>query len=893
MTTLSFTSIWVLGIGLATLSVPASAQDAPSKDPPQRPSSPSAQDPEAGPDTIIVTGVRQSLEEARSIKRDSTQFVDAVVASDIGSLPDATVAESLARISGVQLDRGIGEGTSIAIRGLRENVILYNGRELFDPTGRGGSGIDELAGSTYGLLALVPSELVSKLEVTKLAGADQIAGALGGIVDIHTRRPLDNKGFHVTASAGGIYDTLPGKMGYELFGMVSDTMADDSFGYLISVTATSRHIAEQGLSSFSGYGAFTTDGIRRTGHGDVRAQQISDDRKKLGATAVLQWRPSDRLELVADLFYSRLTSDRDRYWLAFSPISGLSNPVFSENDVLVAGTARTTPNTNASFFDIKNEIWSSALTANYEVSDSLKLSGQVAFGNSVAKSTRNYVRLNLPNSAAAPIKFDLRSGKFGSYDFSAFDLTDPSNMIFSLYYDDGRRVETGNLQARADLEYEFDSSFLKSFEVGGRYEKLESKVRPHNALLRPNLPVGAVFPKYVDIFSNKDFASGQFAGLPRDYLAGVEATIGSCKNFTAFPVISQDPACLNPSQSISSLGSTYDINEQFFNGYAKLNVETQLSFAKLEGNAGVRYVGRKLESIGNVLKGNSVTPTTFRRNDTDFLPSVVAKFTFDNGLIARFGYAKVLSYPSTASLNNGVALNNDAVFQGGVQTQPGSGNGGSPDLNPYKATQFDASLEYYFGNEALISVGAFYKDVGSFVVSTLTPERYNNIDYVIRRATNGENGKVKGIEILYQQPFTFLPAPFDGFGALATYSYIDSKTPIKDSNGHSVTFPGLSKNNINLVAYYEKGPINFRVAYNWRDAYFVTLNGTSGNGVYNDSYQDLSATLRYNITDKIEVRLEGINLLNSQQRAYDGFSEALVTNTVYGRVFKFGVSASF
>ncbi|MGO4862832.1 hypothetical protein ACTP2L_04465, partial [Campylobacter jejuni] len=89
-----------------------------------------------------------------------------------------------------------------------------------DSTGRGGAGIDELGGSTYGLLALVPSELVSQLQVTKLAGSDQIAGALGGIVDINTRKPLDNKGFHITASAGGVYDALPEKTGYEVFGLV-------------------------------------------------------------------------------------------------------------------------------------------------------------------------------------------------------------------------------------------------------------------------------------------------------------------------------------------------------------------------------------------------------------------------------------------------------------------------------------------------------------------------------------------------------------------------------------------------------------------------------------------------------------------------------------------------
>ena len=135
---------------------------------------------------VIVTGIRESLNKARDIKRESAQFVDAIVADDIGKLPDRNVAESLARVSGVQVDRGIAEGTSVSVRGLRQNVYLFNGRQIIDPTGRGGVGLETLGTSTYGLLALVPSELISRLELTKLASSDQISGALGGIVDVQT-----------------------------------------------------------------------------------------------------------------------------------------------------------------------------------------------------------------------------------------------------------------------------------------------------------------------------------------------------------------------------------------------------------------------------------------------------------------------------------------------------------------------------------------------------------------------------------------------------------------------------------------------------------------------------------------------------------------------------------
>ncbi len=164
----------------------ATAQDAPA---------PSTTEQQAQTlDAVSVVGIRGSLEASRDLKRDSAQIVDAIVADDIGKLPDTNVAESLGRVAGVQLERGMGEGSDILVRGLKENVLLYNGRQIVDATGRGGNGLDQLATSTYGLLSLVPSELISRLEVTKLAGADQLSGGLGGIVDIHTRHAPPESG---------------------------------------------------------------------------------------------------------------------------------------------------------------------------------------------------------------------------------------------------------------------------------------------------------------------------------------------------------------------------------------------------------------------------------------------------------------------------------------------------------------------------------------------------------------------------------------------------------------------------------------------------------------------------------------------------------------------------
>ena len=250
----------------------------------------------------------------------------------------------------------------------------------------------------------------------------------------------------------------------------------------------------------------------------------------------------------------------------------------------------------------------------------------------------------------------------------------------------------------------------------------------------------------------------------------------------------------------------------------------------------------------------------------------------------------MVAFPNTEDLNNGVTLNNNAVFDSnGVQTSPGTGSGGAPDLDPFKATQYDLSLEWYYGGQGLLSAGLFYKDVSTFIVQRQSAETYNNVNYLVLRKINGDKAKVKGVELLAQVPFSGM---FDGFGVVATYTWIDSETPITDINGSALTFPGLSKNNANLIGYYENGPFGIRVAYNWRDEYLVGLSAAS-TGIYNDTYKDLSASMSYDFSDRLSLKVEGNNLLDSEQRTFDGYAEGLRTNVVFGRSYKASLTYRF
>ena len=151
---------------------------------------------------VVVTGVRASIEGAQEIKQNSLEIVDAVVAEDIGKLPDNTVAEALQRVTGVQITRNRAEADRVLIRGLPNIVTTLNDRQIFTTTGRGIA------------LADIPADLLKSVEVYKTQAADQFAGGLIGAINVDLRRPFDFDGLEAAVSARGVYsenteDTSP------------------------------------------------------------------------------------------------------------------------------------------------------------------------------------------------------------------------------------------------------------------------------------------------------------------------------------------------------------------------------------------------------------------------------------------------------------------------------------------------------------------------------------------------------------------------------------------------------------------------------------------------------------------------------------------------------------
>jgi TonB-dependent receptor len=229
-------------------------------------------------------------------------------------------------------------------------------------------------------------------------------------------------------------------------------------------------------------------------------------------------------------------------------------------------------------------------------------------------------------------------------------------------------------------------------------------------------------------------------------------------------------------------------------------------------------------------------------------------------------------------------------------TTNNTGSRGNPNLKPFEATQYDATLEWYFGEASILSGALFRKEVSSFTVVTVTQEFVPGFSerfglFNISQPQNGSDGSVQGLEINYQQAFRSLPSFFKNFGVQANYTYADSQTPLIDELTQSrLPLPGLSKNSYSLVGYYDDRRFSARLAYTHRSQYlFQVQQALNGGSRFNDSFGQLDASASFNITAAARLTLEAQNLTKSVNRQYDGVETRLSNSALEDQRIYFGL----
>lgn len=923
----------------------AFAADKPA-DPPAAPQTTPAPAPAPSEDQsgdIVITGFRASLNKALDVKRDSVASVDAIVAEDIAKFPDQNLAESLQRIPGISIQRDAGEGRSITVRGLGSQFtrVRLNGLETV-ATSTDGAAANRDRAFDFNVFA---SELFNSLVVHKTAEASLDEGSLGAVVDLNTGNPLGGKrGFTIVGSAQASYNDLSKNWGPRVAGLIGWKSPDGTIGISISGAYSKTDNLELGnntvrwaqarFDSVNGTPCFYSSNVSNVAVANAggfyrpsaacdqaglsmhpripRYGEVAHRRERLGLTGSFQWQPNDSTKISIDGLWSRFKEDREEKWGEVLLRSNersidLLNPVYDSNNTMVSGTLNDAwVRTEHYLRQSKTTFYQFGGSWDQSIGDKFRFTLLGGFSKSNADIPVE-TTIILDDRDAQGYKFDYTNSRSPLLTFGT-SVSDPANFQLAEIRD--RPSNVTNKFRTAALRTEWDVTDGFQIKAGGVYRRFDFIVKAfqRDTAVCGNggvdLVLGTLACSTSATFGPAAIYGFPATGLTEGFTLG---NAGQPSGNTNSWVIANIPAAAAFTKLYSrtptlDVGNNRSVTEEVKGGYLEFDAKGEILGIKYALNAGVRFARTDQSSTGI----NSGVTATVKRSYDDWLPSVNLAIYPAKNVIIRAAVADVMTRPTLGSLTPGGSadgFNYRVTF-------------GNPQLDPYRATAYDLSFEYYFAPGSIFSVALFKKNVKSFPVSAsitnatftstglpasvlaasspafLNPAQQSQPIWTITTTVNGTGASLKGAEISLQLPFRFLPGSLKNLGILANATFVDSSAtysvqgpaitacvpPANPASacafGPLVTFNrtgtlfGLSKRSYNATLYYEDKKFSARASVSYRGPY---VDQNSGTGNVFEGYNralNIDASVRYRVTDFLEFSIEGTNLTDDYRDRY-------------------------
>ncbi|ALL12262.1 TonB-dependent receptor [Caulobacter henricii] len=691
-----------------------------------------------------------------------------------------------------------------------------------------------------------------------------------------------------------------------------------------------------------------------------RYGRLEYNQKRLGVTGSLQWRPTDNSTLTLDTLFADFTNDRDETYLeiiSFSrsgqglPQTDVVNFTADAKGHLIKGTFDDVDaRVEYRHDDLNTEFFQNVLTYDTKIGDKGKL--VVTYGQ--ARSIQN-------NPVQTTFSFERYNSDGYSYDYSndprlpsfnyGFDPTNPANYQYSnssalgdpslLRMRPSKAVNTFKT-FRFDFDYQVadwlkvrTGATFKEYGFNSWEKRNFSRVIPGGtgfvAEAAFPLPAGVTVADVSRLITGFGRGLDMPAGTPTSWIA---PDLDKLKT-----VLGYDCNCINNNgdfrlSTLNQLGALREIAEKDTSYYLQGDFDRDIGSIPVRGNIGVRWVKTEQNALGHYNTGSTtvatVTPVgtlsqtvptdafqTTSRSYTNTLPSMNLSAQPMENFFVRFAAAKVMTRPQLQNLTPGFTANSQSA-----QTL----TRGNPNLNPMLANNLDLGFEWYPDRETLFSLGLFQKDIKSFIQTTAVAVPYSETGLPNNLLTNGntpdtlftvtsqqntKGGKLKGYEISLQRPFTFLPAPFDGFGGIVNYTRVKSDIEYVISNptfggtprvqltpAVMVTQPllNLSPEAYNGTLYYEKAGFKARVSASYRDPYLIQVAPSATN---NNDVRIKQKTLNVDTQVSYEfknftITLEGINLTDQFDSKVDDSVRQISEEYVhFGRQYYLGVKYKF
>ncbi|MBI3349994.1 MAG: TonB-dependent receptor [Burkholderiales bacterium] len=868
-------------------------------------------------ETVTVTGIRKGIEAAISVKRNSDSIVEAISAEDIGKLSDSSIAESIARLPGLTAQRVNGRAQEVQIRGLAGQfaTTLLNGREQVSTGDNRSAEFDQY-----------PSELLSGVTIYKTPDAALVGQGLSGTIDLQTVRPLSFSGRTMAVNLRGEKNSLgrlnPGAAGdkgsrfsFSYVDQFADRTVGVALGYArLDSPNQNNYFRNWGYPQGSGtIGANTYNDVRVPGGVQLRNESASQ--KRNGLMGVLQWKPSKDFETLVDVYHS--TYERNALQRGFE--AGLAWSGAQLTNPVVEGATQTGPNTYTGGVLTKGDYVGVKPVLRHDVNDRNDTISAVGWNSKLVLSPAITLVGDLSWSKAkreeSIMELYAGTGQGGAGATDTFKVVLPvggglPNITAGLNYadpsliklvDSGGWGQAGYLKkpevqdeiksARVSAKYTQDFAFFSGAEVGlNLTQRQKSRDVPEWFLDLKTSPT--TIP--ANLLSDPNSMS--YAGLGNFISYDARAAAAQFYNLRAnlgnHDIINKD----------------WTVKEDITTAFVKADVDTELLGMPLRGNLGVQAVHADQRSNAFSIQGGTTNPTTRGTTYTDWLPSLNLSWQVANNQNVRFAVARQITRPRMDDLR--------ATQSYGVDNtrKIWTGDGGNPELKPWKADALDLSYELYFGNKGYVSVAAFYKDLKTFIYKqklninfkdrfgTLTPPGAvtptSDIGEFETQA-NGQGGSMSGAELAVSVPLDLVTPMLSGFGVQLSYAYVGSKiAPF--GPGDTRPLPGLSPNTYNLTAYYEKSGFSARISTRIRDGFVGEVTGFGADRTFEyvkkEKVTDMQLGYEFQsgMAKGLSVLFQVNNLGNEPYVEY--YNNDLTQTkqyTKYGKTYLFGVNYKF
>jgi TonB-dependent receptor len=821
---------------------------------------------------VIVRGERERGEiEALNREETADNIVQVLPADVITSLPNTNIADALGRLPSVSLERDEGEGKYVQIRGTEPRLsnVTVDGVHLPSPEAVRNVKLDA-----------IPADLVDSVEISKTLSANQEGDAIGGSVNLVTKKATDQP--YVSLTAMGGHTPIDGGRNLDQFGgTVGKRFGKEKrFGIMLS-----------GSYDWNGRGYDDVEpvpGTTNVGNGDFAdgvpvffgadIRQYWYDRTRFGFASSTDYKIGKDAFVYLRGIFSQF-KDIGQDWIYTPNISNYTSPNTAAPTNMVFNHVFRTPWQQIFNVTLGAQHTFGSNVLGYEVSG-----GQARYSGGFPRAVFNSpggINFGLDTANPHTPKFPVLSAPFSIFDPTQYALT-------QVQYN-----------SRPISERDFTGSIwlTHQYHVGTRFGALEVGLKVRDAqkkqvdtVLFYDFTGNADMSQFLQNYTNPDYYFGAYEAGPTTDFNKINSF------FLANPALFTS----NPNQfHRRSDSNNFSLSERVYAGY----VMNTITIGRFRLQGGLRFEGTQGSFLGTQANFDPNGDFLFdsrvpgEQSYLDVLPSVQLQYNINGSTNIRAAYGRGIARPNFGDLPPFATLDQGGV---GGTTRVFTGN---PALIPTHANDFDLLVEHYLKSVGIIQAGWFYKDLSDpiYTVQT-TPTTGQFAGFRVTQKVNGPGAHIQGVEMNWQQHFSFLPGLLSGMGVSANYSYTTSKASFPTAFGRTDQ-PALIRqapNNWNFDTTYDKGPISARMglthndanifAYNFSDGAPGGIKGPNGD-LYLYPHTQVDAELIYRLPHfrDFHVIASFLNLNNEVFGFYQGSEIYPLQREYYGRTYSFGL----